>query len=332
MDVDMVNPDSGAILSAQPRDPRALAEHICSDTFGTNAQVDIVAIPNSRHLMFRVLTDDNQYALKVICGEHAAWHAEMLARKLFADPAVPRIAFSGRHNADIDYAFIEWVEGESLAELLVEPSHPTVPIAFARAGDLLARIYSLGEPNDSHDMAQAPKAAGYFGRPDFFDYFEPHLRVISDRFGRELALQIQDALRPIATSVEAHLRPVIANGDLQPKNLIVSMLGNGLSLIDWEFISFSPIWADLSQLLRHSPSKQVEGELESGYSSVQPMPINWRAFARAYDLVRICTGLSQPPALGGLDIENWGRFVGELVWSVRDGGVHTTYESASFLR
>src|SRR6202035_5198250 len=109
-------PDSGAINSAQPRDPRALAEHICSDTFGA-AQVDITPIPNARHLMFRVVTGDNKYALKVICGEHAAWHAEMLARKLLGDPAVPRIAFSGKHNADVDYAFIEWVDGGSLAEL-----------------------------------------------------------------------------------------------------------------------------------------------------------------------------------------------------------------------
>ena len=328
----MVNPDSGAIISAQPHDPRALAEQICSDTFGANAQVDIAAIPNSRHLMFRVLTGDNQYALKVICSERAAWHAEILARKLFADPAVPRIAFSGRHNADGDYAFIEWVDGGSLAELLVEPNHPTVPIAFARAGDLLARMHSLEEPEDNHNMVQAPKTARYFGKPDFFDYFEPHLRVISDRFGRELTLLVQDALRPIATSVEAHQRFAITHGDLQPKNLIVPKLRDGLNLIDWEFISFSPIWADLSQLLRHSPNKQIEDELESGYSSVQPMPINWRAFARAYDLVRICTGLSQPAALGGSDIENWGRFVRDLVRSVKDGGVHTTYESASFLR
>ena len=139
--VDMVNPDSGAIISAQPRDPRGLAEHICRDTFGANAQVDIAAIPNSRHLMFRVLTGGNQYALKVICGEHAAWHAEILARKLFADPAVPRIAFSGR-TTPIDYAS-EWVDGGSLAELLVEPNHPTVPVAFARASALLAQIHSL---------------------------------------------------------------------------------------------------------------------------------------------------------------------------------------------
>jgi hypothetical protein len=81
----MVNPDSGAIISAQPRDPRALAEHICSDIFGANAQVDIAAIPNARHLMFRVVTLDNRYALKVICGEHAAWRAEILARKLVED-------------------------------------------------------------------------------------------------------------------------------------------------------------------------------------------------------------------------------------------------------
>ena len=59
----MVNPDSGAIISAQPRDPRVLAEHICSDTFGANAQVDIAAIPNSRHLIFRVQAGDNLYAL-----------------------------------------------------------------------------------------------------------------------------------------------------------------------------------------------------------------------------------------------------------------------------
>src|SRR6516162_7083235 len=172
----MVNPDSGAIISAQPRHPRALAEHICSGTFGANAKADIAAIPNSRHLMFRVQTGDNQYALKVICGEHAAWHAEILARKLLADPAVPRIAFSGRHNADVDYAFIEWVDGRSLAELLVEPNQPTVPIAFARAGDLLARIHFLEEPEDNHNMTQAARAARYFGGPDFFDYFEPHLR------------------------------------------------------------------------------------------------------------------------------------------------------------
>jgi hypothetical protein len=57
---------AGAIISAQPRDPRALAEHICSDTFGANAQVDNAAIPNSRHLIFRVQAGDNQYALKVI--------------------------------------------------------------------------------------------------------------------------------------------------------------------------------------------------------------------------------------------------------------------------
>src|SRR6516165_10145776 len=125
----MVNPDSGAIISAQPRDPRALAEHIYRNTFGANAQVDIAAIQNSRHLMFRVQAV-TQYALKVICGEHAAWHAEMLARTLLANPAVPGIAFSGRHNADIDYAFIEWIDGRTLAQLLVEPNHPTVPIAF----------------------------------------------------------------------------------------------------------------------------------------------------------------------------------------------------------
>jgi aminoglycoside phosphotransferase (APT) family kinase protein len=189
--------------------------------------------------MFRVQAV-NQYALKVICGEHAAWHAEMLARTLLANPAVPGIAFSGRHNADIDYAFIEWIDGRSLAQLLVEPSHPTVPIAFARAGDLLAQIHSLEEPEDNHNMAKAPKAARYFGAPDFFDYFEPHLRIISDRFGRELALSIQDALRPIATSVEAHQRLAITHGDLQPKNLIVPKVRDGLSLIDWEFISFSP--------------------------------------------------------------------------------------------
>ena len=328
----MVNPDSGAIISAQPRDPRGLAELICRDTFGANAQVDIAAIPNSRHLMFRVLTGGNQYALKVICGEHAAWHAEILARKLFADPAVPHIAYSGRYNADADYAFMEWVDGGSLAELLAEPNHPTVPVAFARAGALLAQIHSLDEPQDHRNMAQAPKAARCFGKPDFFDCFEPHLRIISDRFGRELALLIQEALRPIATSVEAHQRLAITHGDLQPKNLIVSMLRDRLNLIDWEFISFSPIWADLSQLLRHAPSKQVEDELESGYSSVRPMPTNWRGFARAYDLVRICAGLSQASALGGSDIENWGRFVRELVRSVKDGGVHVTYESAAFLR
>ena len=331
----MVNPDSGAIISAQPRDPRALAEHICSDTFGANAQVNIATIPNSRHLMFRVQASDNQYALKVICGEHAAWHAEILARRLMAELAVPRIAFSGRHNADVDYAFIEWVDGRSLAELLLEPNHPTVPIAFARAGDLLAQIHSLEEPEDNHNMAQAPKAARSFGGPDFFDYFEPHLRIISDRFGRELALLIQDALRPIAPSVEAHQRLAITHGDLQPKNLFVPKLGDGLNLIDWEFISFSPMWADLSQLLRHSPNNQVEGELESGYSSVQPMPINWRAFARAYDLVRICIGLSRPAwggSDGGSDIENWVRFVRDLVRSVKGGGVHATYECASFLR
>ena len=284
--------------------------------------------------MFRVQAV-NQYALKVICGEHAAWHAEMLARTLLANPAVPGIAFSGRHNADIDYAFIEWIDGRSLADLLVEPSHPTVPIAFARAGDLLAQIHSLEEPEDNHNMAKAPKAARYFGAPDFFDYFEPHLRIISDRFGRELALLIQDALRPIATSVEAHQRLAITHGDLQPKNLIVPKVRDGLSLIDWEFISFSPMWADLSQLLRHAPNNQVEGELESGYSSVQPMSINWRAFARAYDLVRICIGLSRPALEvtdGGSDIENWIRFVTDLVRSVKDGGMHATYESASFLR
>jgi Ser/Thr protein kinase RdoA (MazF antagonist) len=328
----MVNPDSGAIISARPRDPRALVEQICSDTFGANALVDIAAIPNSRHLMFRVLTGDKQYALKVICGEHAAWHAEILARKLLADPAVPRIAFSGQHNANVDYAFIEWADGRSLAELLVEPNHSTVPIAFARAGNLLARIRSLEEPEDNHNMAQAPKAARHFGRPDFFDYFEPHLRVTSDRFGGELALLIQDVLRPVATSVDAHQRLAITHGDLQPKNLIVSKLRDGLKLIDWEFISFSPMWADLSQLLRHSPNSQVEGELESGYSSVRSMPVNWRVFARAYDLVRICSGLSRPPALAASDIENWGRFIRDLVRSVKDGGVHTTYESASFLR
>ncbi len=177
----MVNPDSGAIISAQPRDPRALAEHICSDTFGANAQVNIAAIPNSRHLMFRVRASDNQYALKVICGEHAAWHAEILARRLMAELAVPRIAFSGRHNADVDYAFIEWVDGRSLAELLLEPNHPTVPIAFARAGNLLAQIHSLKEPEDNHNMAQAPKAARSFGGPDFFDYFCDRLQLLSRR-------------------------------------------------------------------------------------------------------------------------------------------------------
>ena len=181
-------------------------------------------------------------------------------------------------------------------------------------------------------MSRAPKAAFHFGKPDFFDHFEPHLRVISDRFGRELALSIQDALRPIATSVEAHQKLAISHGDLQPKNLIVPKLWDGLNLIDWEFISFSPMWADLSQLLRHAPDKQIEGELESGYSSVQPIPINWRVFARAYDLVRICTGLSRLSALGGSDIENWGRFVRDLVRSVKHGGAHTTYESTSFLR
>ena len=197
------------------------------------------------------------------------------------------------------------------------------------------QIHSLEKPGDNHNMTQAPKAARYFGAPDFFDYFEPHLRIISDRFGRELALLIQDALRPIATSVEAHQRLAITHGDLQPKNLIVSKLRDGLNLIDWEFISFSPMWADLSQLLRHSANRQVDGELESGYSTVRPMPVNWRAFARAYDLVRICMGLSRPAlggSDGGSDIENWVRFVRDLVRSVKDRGMHATYESASFLR
>jgi Ser/Thr protein kinase RdoA (MazF antagonist) len=331
----MVNPDSGAIISAQPRNPRALAERICSETFGANAQVDIAAIPNSRHLMFRVRAGDNQYALKVICGEHAAWHAEILARKLLSSPAVPRVAFSGRHDADVDYAFIEWVDGRSLAGLLTESNQSATPIAFARAGDLLAQIHSLKEPEDSHNIAQAAKAARHFGEPDFFDYFEPHLRIISDRFGREIALPIQDALRPIAASVEARQRLAITHGDLQPKNLIVPKRRHGLNVIDWEFISFSPLWADLSQLLRHSPDRQVEGELETGYSSVRPMPVNWRAFARAYDLVRICIGLSRPASGdldGGSDIENWVRFVRDLVRSLKDGGTQATYESTSFLR
>jgi hypothetical protein len=106
-------------------------------------------------------TGGNQYALKAICGEHAAWHAEILARRLFADPAVPRIAYSGRHNADVDYAFMEWVDGGSLAELLAKPNHPTVPVVFARAGAPLVQIHSLDEPQDRHNMAkrQRPRAA-----------------------------------------------------------------------------------------------------------------------------------------------------------------------------
>jgi len=139
--------------------------------------------------------------------------------------------------------------------------HPTVPVAFARAGCLLAQIHCLEEPHDSHNMAQAPKAARDFGKPDFFDHFEPHLRVISDRFGRQLALAIQDALRPIATSVEAYRKHAISHGDLQPKNSIVPKLRDSPSLIDWEFISLSPMWADLSQLLRHAPNRQIEDEI-----------------------------------------------------------------------
>jgi hypothetical protein len=58
-------------------------------------------------------------------------------------------------------------------------SNPIIRPSRSRSRELAIcwRGYiTFEEPEDNHNMAQAPKTARHLGKPDFFDYFEPHLR------------------------------------------------------------------------------------------------------------------------------------------------------------
>jgi len=220
---------------------------------------------------------------------------------------------------------MEWIDGRSLAKLLADADNDIVDQVFACAGRQLAVIHQLDVSEYRPRIAVNPVASDTPIRN-----LERHLNLVSNKFGRQLSDEIVGTVRLFAEEVASYRELVIAHGDYQPKNLLRSSNDDELYILDWELLSLSSKWADLSQLLRHAPNENAVSAFQSGYSCWCPLPPNWQQLARVFDLIRLSMGIARSPESS--DLPDWVRLVQELVRSVRDSSAPSTYEAAAFLR
>ena len=231
----------------------------------------------------------------MIEGDPILAQQEKTARDIFESAvSIPAIVATGILHQNHHYLIMEYVAGASLSSILVGKAQYPIATAFEEAGNALGLIHQASNLQYSNKLSYAPLTVLEIDQPDFTDTFIQSANIIRNRFGAKLYQAIVQAVKSVEAFIgDEPLEQTIIHGDYQPKNLIFSESGKISSIIDWELMGLGHPLSDLAQILRYAYSDHLEDSLTEGYAAIRPLPINWRIFARYYDLVRVCSGLSR---------------------------------------
>ena len=297
---------------------------LCQTLGFGDATVEV--IPNARHEVYRMWTAGHAFALKVFEATSAS-AGERAARTLAGQGVpLPEIVAEGTLPDGRSYMLMTWCEGAPMAATLDRRPAGFSERSFQDGASRLGRVHSLATPEDW--PATCPSVLLRFGAADFEQLLQPVLSKFSARFGLPLAAEVQVALAAVPAADRAWTRIVVSHGDYQPKNLIIGATGLVTAIIDWELCMVAPQWSDLAHLLRASPDAATDILIGHSYGS---MPQNWLLLCRAYDLARVCVGLSRAD-LAGDDVDDWTALVKALVTATSEGDPGPARTAAARLR
>ncbi len=247
--------------------------------------------------LLRIFTRDPE-----ACAREVKLH--QLVRKIVA---VPEIFYHDTSCRLIPHCFsiVEWIEGDSLRDLVQKERVEAAEKVFLEAGLQLAQLKNFSFSR-----------AGFFDKnldvvPFFSDEREnPYIRFMKEclegdylplRLSKKKISQIYRLLEEAKGYYEICLNTHhLVHSDYDPANIFAHQV-NGewkiAAILDWEFASSGSVLSDVGNMLRYEYSfassyreNFLRGLELGGYS----LPKNWHRAVKAIDLLNLCSFLSSP--------------------------------------
>lgn len=273
------------------------AEEIPGGLINANFRLDLAGDPHRNRLLLRYWRRGRADADKEVALLHS----------LKGQVPVPAVLATGAADSEfgLPYAFMEWIEAESLHSAAAGLASAALHELGLAAGGTLAAIHGVRFPRQGFFGADLAPDGGYDASVDGqLAWLNKTLGrdQARDRVGGELAEAISAFVRRKgeALSHEWARRPTLSHGDFDPTNIMVSRAGIGFAIaavLDWEFAFAGGPAYDFGHMLRPPLGDQAAfvGGLCAGYRAAgQDLAEDWREAARLADLLSWVDFISQP--------------------------------------
>lgn len=206
--------------------------------------------------------------------------------------------YIGSQTSGTPNIVLEYVHGRPFQELLLEHKHLLLGL-FEKIGRELAQVHSIvfddaGFIGRDMSIGNEYESLGAFAKDYILEVFN---RVPVDRLSKDDAQRICALVKDKWHFVEqSDGINQLCHCDFNPKNLLVSLSDNSVSIIDWEFGLSGNGLVDLGNFFRFSYDYPdgAEAALIRGYSAVRGgISKNWKEASKLLDLANMASFLER---------------------------------------
>ena len=232
------------------------------------------------------------YLLRIYCNADDIWRNEFaIYHALKETLPLPEIYDSDYNSSLLDrpFAIVEYIPGQTLAQVVADTHNFSNPALFAALGERLACLHQthydrVGFLDHRLEVTQP--------LPPLQTWYQMFLSEQTERkLGQRRVQTIQrivETMTPVFEEMEQAIR--LVHGDFRPTNILVNDNGT-YTIIDWEFCMAGHPIADIGQFLRYK--EQVSPEHEQRFiesyqrASSYQLPPDYNTIARLRDLVNL---------------------------------------------
>lgn len=275
---------------------------LISPAFGSNALETAQPLSGGRvnsNYALNLRTQPSKAVLRVYARGRAPCRLEcQILRMLEGAVPVPKVLLDGS-NHDLPFLVLNWVEGQTLDEVLRKGSGETPSLA-TDIGTTLAAIHAhtFLDAGFLADGLQVTEPIN-MGAAGFHSFADPALAGrAGDRLGTERLTRLREFIDWAVPHLEKQtVQPCLVHSDFNPPNLMVRD-GHVTGVMDWEYAHAGNRLTDIANMLRARAFQPLEFDnaFVSAYeAAASALPEHWQSLSRIIDL------LSQLELLDGPD-------------------------------